>query len=256
MVRATKQSVRDLDTDLTALSSYERALVPLPIALRRLGLRGESGRDYLADLEVGGWLQTYVDGPVIQVILSAKAADRLGLELVSHDESDPLSCRWMTVTSRFKPQAGGTETPLTDVGDGQSGWYFANQVKATDIGEPGQYWHARLVLGTGRTEWSPALECPPDPGAECGVCRGQLPNGADALCLACLRTSPDIERRIRKVIPKLPRKRRGLACLPQAVTNGGTGRTVKKAVKASRWTVKAVKRPGFKMPVRVRRRAG
>jgi hypothetical protein len=239
-----------IDGQLAALAGYKRAMVPVKVALKRLGMRGNRGLDHLADLESLGWIETATE-PTVSIILSSRGAERLGLELVPLSEDDPLSCLWVSRGSKFKPKGStGTETPLTDVGDGKNGWAFARNVKATDIGECNGWWKPTLLLGTGRINWTPAIESTPLPGTVCSTCRGSLPKGHDAICLACLRVPAWVEKKLRPVHrPKsrIPLARPAPCCLPKAVTKpGGLGRVVAKAVKASAWHVKNVAQ-GFRL---------
>jgi len=96
----------DVDVILRRLARYRggRVLVPVAELGKALDMEQEAALDLAAELETLGLLDDWLDEGAPVVLLSALAAERLGLEIEPPDGSDLTRCSWVPVGTSRPPR--------------------------------------------------------------------------------------------------------------------------------------------------------
>jgi pyruvate/2-oxoglutarate dehydrogenase complex dihydrolipoamide acyltransferase (E2) component len=228
----TTEEPTELDGILRRLVAHRGAVVPLDRLPGLLGVAVAEARPIVGALELAGLVERWPDSPDgPAVVLSATAAERLGVELVVSAEANPerktgtRSLRWVPI-GQARPERAA-EPVISDLGtlagtDGieatADNWPDpraldpADQVEADDHPQPPPpkprsgravelslaRVHIRLILGLG-IPW-PARARPDKPCPGCGGRR--LPSYAVCLVEGCDRTGVDA------LLPSVPASER------------------------------------------------
>jgi hypothetical protein len=204
----TVAALPDVDAMLRKLAGYRNGLALVPVAdlPELLDLPTDEALDLVAGLESDGWVETWEEAPLPGpcVILSSRAAERLGLYLHPPGTADVFNSRWLPVgtdpppdrkarqdflvmeSDLWKPDGIGDHRGLDSLADPNARDPHVELIRQRiEIGERKDrrsIWSGRYLHFIGDAAQWPVT---PDPEHHCGVCHGaELPRGT--ICLWCL----------------------------------------------------------------------
>jgi hypothetical protein len=248
------RTVVDLDSLLRPLASQPRALIPLTDLAEVWALEHDQAAELAVTLEDCGWLERWAGDDNPQVILSSRAAARLGIELWPPDTGDLVACKWLAIgAGRPAPPPRGValETDVeasTMSQDGPHGFLDSRpdpraadacrEAWAPSIREASTV-RPRHLLGT-REIWPVGT----DEAGRCWACHERRLKASD-YCLVCDRTGATLALADLNATPE----RRPLPPLPDWLA-GGRGRASPKKAAATEPKKKPKKKKAARNQIR------